>query len=210
MATRAGLVFVAFAAGTYARNECSAEETRLLQIARARTLTNADGSLPGDMSGDARQNEYWQCDRMCRYVYGFFDRYIVGTWVKDPNGVKQKSCLCKRGATELGNASFAETRYRTLSPTGISGRKGVFQYAVPYNTSNYWSGAEGAYTDGPPIYSTRMVCAISSMSDMSARPVTYAAVDDVPVGHCASLWHLRRLQLSVRSAHHLPYSKQHH
>ncbi|CAE7376344.1 dis32 [Symbiodinium natans] len=155
---------IGVAACTEPSSKCVEEDAQLMQIRRT--------------GGVGTELDYWQCDRMCRYVYGFFDRYIVGKEV-----VKHTSCVCTRGDAYLGNASFAETGYETLSQTGIPPPKGDFKYAVPYNTSHYWCGADGSYTDGPPIYSTRMVCAISSMTNASARPLTYASVDDVPHGH---------------------------
>ena len=83
----------------------------------------------GDVPGD-----WWQCDRQCRYAYGFLDRRVVGAEVSGWFPWSESSCNCTRDADVLGAAPWETTGH------AVTTSEATFDDAKPFD-GRYWCGA---------------------------------------------------------------------
>jgi len=117
-------------------------------------------------SKEGRADERFQCDRQCRWKYGFTDRSIVGKRVAKISFVfdgKGRYCTCFKGAEQLGTGSMIPRH----------GEKS-------FDTENTWSGGQDFGFD------TELVCTQAPEGNHETMDREMAVREKKEILHCGA------------------------
>ena len=106
--------------------------------------------------------DFQQCDRQCRYQFGFYDRAITGVRVGalGHNNSFGSHCNCYKNQDNVGNVKRSSLK--------------------PWNEQDFWCGAGGNSTF--PGFNTTFVCVLDGKDQVTTR--TIATADNFTIVHC--------------------------